>query len=312
LLDRFGEDTSQYHAEPMGRCCLLLPGTEDELRRAVALTDRAVAAKESTPRHIYRYFLFAKGLAGYRQGHLASAIALMQGEASTVMGPSPRLILAMCQQAQGQKEQARETLAAAVGSFDWSAAQADQRDFWIFHILRREAEALILPDLPAFLQGKYQPQKNDERLALLGVCLFQGLHSAAAGLYAGAFATDPALAEDLASEYRYRAARCAALAGRGVSTDGARLGETERTRWRKQARDWLQADLAARTKTLAGASDATREQVRKTLTRWQAEPDLAGLREPDVLETWSAEERQECLALWNEVAAVLKRANTTP
>ena len=59
-----------YIAEPVGRACLLLPGTEDELRRAAALIDRAVAAKGSTPDWIYRFFLFAKGLAEYRQGRL--------------------------------------------------------------------------------------------------------------------------------------------------------------------------------------------------------------------------------------------------
>ena len=72
-LDRFGATTSAFTAEPVGRACLLLPGTEDELRKAVALTDRAVAAKESIPAWIYRYFLFAQGLAEYRQGRPASA-----------------------------------------------------------------------------------------------------------------------------------------------------------------------------------------------------------------------------------------------
>ena len=46
------------------------------------------------------------------------------------------------------------------------------QDGWICHVLRREAEAMILPDLPAFLGGNYQPRDNDERLALLGVCQF--------------------------------------------------------------------------------------------------------------------------------------------
>jgi serine/threonine-protein kinase len=145
LLKRFGDDPSPYHAEPLGRCCLLLPASEDELRRAIALTDRAVAAK-TTPPKIYRYFLFAKGLAEYRQGHLASAIAMMKKEASKVMGPSPRLIVAMAQYRQGHKNQARKTLAEAVGAFDWRAPKADRREVWIFHILRREAEALILPE----------------------------------------------------------------------------------------------------------------------------------------------------------------------
>jgi eukaryotic-like serine/threonine-protein kinase len=311
LLDRFDAAVRPSIAEPLGRCCLLLPGTADELRKAVALTDRAVAAKESTPGWIYRYYLFAKGLAEYRQGHLAGAISLMNGEASTVMGPCPRLILAMAQHAQGQAKLARQTLAAAVGAFDWSAPRADRRDLWIFHILRREAEALILPQLPSFLRGSYQPQENDERLALLGVCQFQGLDGAAARLYADAFASDPALAEDRASEHRYRAARYAARAGCGLGKNGTTLGEAERTRWRKQARAWLQADLAARAKTLSGASDEAREQVRQTLTRWQVDPDLAGLREPSALEKWSPDERTECLALWKEVTAVLDRSQET-
>src|SRR5262249_35499929 len=196
------------------RTCLLAPVTGDELRKGSALTGRAVAARKSTPAWIYPYYRFARGLAEYRLGHWASAGAIMQWEASGVMGPAPRLVLAMAQHAQGQKKAARTTLARAVVAFDWSAAHADNRDAWICHILRREAEALILPNLPEFLQGKYQPRDNDERLALLGVCQSRGRNAAAARLYADAFAADRALADSI-PEFRYRAARCAALAGCG-------------------------------------------------------------------------------------------------
>jgi serine/threonine-protein kinase len=333
LLDLFGATTGPYLAEPVGRACLLLPGTKDELRKAAGLTDRAVAAKGSTPAWIYRYFLFAKGLAEYRQGRLASAISLMEGEAARVMGPAPRLILAMAQHGQGQKKQARKTLARAIVAFDWSTAQADNRDVWIAHVLRREAEALILPNLPAFLRGEYQPQDNDERLALVGACQSQGLCHAAARLYADAFAADPHLVEDLTLECcsraarggkqpvgrleelsiqcRYPAARCAALAGCGLGEDGARLSEAERTRWRKQARDWLRADLAVWARTLDSGSRGASVLVRSMLTHWQAGPDLAGLREPSALDKLSTDERKECLALWKEVAGVLHRTRKT-
>src|SRR5260370_40015653 len=99
----------------------------------------------------------------------------------------------MAQHDVGQKQQARKTLATAIVAFDWNAAQADGRGAWIAHILRREAEALILPNLPAFMRGEYQPLDNDERLALVGICQFQGRGHAAARLYADAFAIDPAL-----------------------------------------------------------------------------------------------------------------------
>jgi len=330
LLERFGATTSAFIAEPVGRACLLVPGTEDEVVKGVALIDRALAAKDSTPAWIYRYALFAKGLAEYRQGRLASAISLMEGEASQVMGPAPCLILSMAQHELGQKKQARKTLARAIVAFDWNSAQADWRGAWIAHILRREAEALILPNLPAFLRGEYQPLDNDERLALVGVCQFQGRCHAAARLCADAFATDPALAQDLASacrtratlgdkqpvgrmeelatECRYPAARCAALAGCGLGEDGAKLDEAERTRWRRQARDWLRADLAVWAMTLDSGSPAARALVRKLLTHWQVDPDLAGVRESSAMDKLSTEERKECLALWQAVGNLLRRA----
>src|SRR5262249_9689730 len=155
-----------------GRACLLLPGSEDELRTAFALIECAAAPGPPQNEWAKPYFLFAKGLADYRQGRLDSAISLMEREASVVLGPAPRLGLAMARSRQGKKEDARRTLAAAVLAFDWSAARANGTDAFIFHILRREAESTILPNLPAFLEGKYQPQDNDERLALLGVCQF--------------------------------------------------------------------------------------------------------------------------------------------
>jgi eukaryotic-like serine/threonine-protein kinase len=43
----------------------------------------------------------------------------------------------------GNAKEARAALASAVDSYDWSPAKADNRDVWIAHILRREAEGLI-------------------------------------------------------------------------------------------------------------------------------------------------------------------------
>ena len=48
------------------------------------------------------------------------------------------------------------------------------------------------------------------------------------------------------------------------------------------------------------------------LRGWQTAPDLVGLRDPSALEQLSADERRECLALWSEVAAVLRQADTAP
>jgi serine/threonine-protein kinase len=144
LLDHFGATTDPAVAERVARACLLLPAPEDELRQAAALTERAVAAGRRGREVIYPYFLFTQGLVRYRQGRHDDAIKLMSSEAASVLGPCPRLVLAMAQYQKGQKDEARKTLAAAVISYDWKAEKAGNQDAWVAHILRHEAEALIL------------------------------------------------------------------------------------------------------------------------------------------------------------------------
>ena len=330
LLKRYAQSSSTSIAEPVSRACSLLPGTADERQEAAALADRAIAAKDSTLPWIYRYFLFVKALTEYRQGRLASAISQLEGEASKVMGPAPRLVLAMALYGQGNVKQARKTLAKAVVAFDWNRAHADSQDVWIAHILRREAEALILPNLKEFLRGEYLPVDDDERLALVGICQFERRFDFAAKMFSDGFANQPAAAQDLASEClsrsalgdtqpvgpvedlatecRYPAARCAALAGCGLGEDAVKIDEAERARWRRQARDWLRADLVVWTGALDSGSPAARVVVMKLLARWRSDPDLAGLRNASALEKLSSEEREQCLALWEAVGNLFERA----
>jgi serine/threonine-protein kinase len=84
-----------------------------------------------------------------RQGQYDGAIATMRRETGRVPGPAPGLVLAMTLHQSGQTEEARKTLAATIRSHDWSAGQVRDQDGWIAHVLRREAERLILPALPA-------------------------------------------------------------------------------------------------------------------------------------------------------------------
>src|SRR5262249_42376836 len=235
---------NQYVAERTARTILLLPADDDELQAAAALAERAVAAKATTDQWIYPFFLFAQGLVEYRQGHFSRTISIMKGDAGSVMGPAPRLVAAMALYRKGQQEEARKTLATEISRFDWGLANACSRDHWIWHVLRREAEAMMFPDIGTFLEGKYQPRDNVERLALLGVCRFKSLNHASARLYADALAADPQLADDPYVSHRHNAGRAAALAGCGRGEDAANLSEVERTRWRAQARAWLRDDLA--------------------------------------------------------------------
>ena len=152
LLARFGATTDPQTAERVGRACLLLPASDEELHQAVALAERAVAAGRDGREFAYPYFLFVRGLAEYRQGRFDDAVTTMTGEAAKVMGPCPRLVTAMAQYRQGREAEALMTLAAAFLFYDWNAANARDHNAWIAHILRREAEATIV-HLPASAEG---------------------------------------------------------------------------------------------------------------------------------------------------------------
>jgi hypothetical protein len=59
---------------------------------------------------------------------------------------------------------------------------------------------------------------------------------------------------------------------------------------------------------LDGGLRKTRDQALLSLWSWRRDPALSGLREPNELEKLSADERKDCLALWDEVSVVLARA----
>jgi serine/threonine-protein kinase len=164
--------------------------------------------------------------------------------------------------------------------------------------------------LPAVVQGKDKPVAAD-CLDLAELCFVKTHYATAARLYAEALAAKPQLTEDLRAGHRFNAARAAALAGGGHGDGGAGLGESERAALRKQARHWLRLDLAAWAKKVETGTAADRIQAQKTLAPWRDDPDLAGLRDADTLKRLPPAERQECRALWEEVAALLRRAQTT-
>jgi serine/threonine-protein kinase len=124
-----------------------------------------VAADPAKYKTFYPYFLFAQGLAEYRQGHFDRTIAAMRGGASRVLGPAPRLVLAMALHRSGQVAEAQKTLAAAVSTYDWRTSQARDQDAWICHILRREAESMILANQSAFLDRKYGAEEHRKDFA---------------------------------------------------------------------------------------------------------------------------------------------------
>jgi tetratricopeptide (TPR) repeat protein len=164
--------------------------------------------------------------------------------------------------------------------------------------------------LPALLRGEIQPADAAERVALAQLCLrHKGLYAASARFYGDAFAEPPPLADDLREGHRFNAACAAARAGVGQGHEAGPLDARECARLRRQALDWLWADLAAWARVLDKGPPQDRSEVQRTLRLWQQDPDLAGLRDRDDLAQLSAAERQTCRRLWADVDALLQRAS---
>src|SRR5207244_7349531 len=120
--------------------------------------------------------------------------------------------------------------------------------------------------------------------------------------YKAAFANTPKLADDLHFQHRYNAACAAALAGCGQGKDADQSDARERARLRRQALDWLRADLTAYRRLLDKEPDKARTAVRERMQYWLQDKDFAGVRGSAALAKLPKEECQGWQKLWADVA----------
>jgi tetratricopeptide (TPR) repeat protein len=161
--------------------------------------------------------------------------------------------------------------------------------------------------LATVLKGQ-APKDHAERLALAVRAYEKALHASSARLYAEALSNDPKLADDRQAQHRYNAACAAALAGCGQGKDEPPLDDAAEAKLRRQAREWLQAELAVWTKVLDADPAGMKVNVATTLQHWKTDPDLAGVRDEKELAKLPEEERAEFQQLWNGADRLLTRA----
>ena len=126
-------------------------------------------------------------------------------------------------------------------------------------------------------------------------------------MFALALRRDPKAAADLANGHRYNAACVAVLAGCGKGKDDPAPDDDVRAGLRRQAMEWLRADLDAWGKI--PESDGERGiAMLSTLRHWKEDSDLAGLRDERELVKLAEEERDRCHKLWAEADALVRRA----
>jgi serine/threonine protein kinase/Tfp pilus assembly protein PilF len=201
----------------------------------------------------------------------------------------------------------------ALAALERGHALGSARAGWSYPSARwvKECRRLIELDgrLPAILDGKVACANAAERVEVANLCYYRQRPAAAARFWSEALQANPKLADDITAGNRYAAARTAALAAAGKGIDGAALDGAQRAQWRKQALDWLQADLAAHAEQLQHGEVWEHHSVRQRLRHWQSYPDLAALREPAALEQLPPDEQAAFRQLWLDVTALLARAD---
>jgi serine/threonine-protein kinase len=177
------------------------------------------------------------------------------------------------------------------------------------HLGRLEVLLRDCRRLPGLLDGKIEPEDATEQLMAADLCARHlRRYARAAELYAGAFAAEAKRGENVRPGHRYNAACYAVLAASGQGKDAARLDDKGRARWRKQALDWLRAELDACARL--GENAAARRAARERLTHWLEDADLASVRGEQSLAALPDAEREGWRKLWADVAAL--REKVTP
>ncbi len=267
---------------------------------AIRHYEEALRLKPDYPQAHYN-----RGIALAQQGKLAEAVAAYR----QALRLKPDYATAHCNlghalRRQGEFRKALVELRRGheLGSRDPKWRQLYPSDGWV-----RECERLIELDdkLPGFLDGTTKPAGADEWIEVAQVCALKGLYRDAVRFAEEAFTAKA----KLLATHRYSAACYAVQAGCGLGKDKAPPDTRERARLRRQALDWLRADLGARAARVLKGTPKERAAAAKKLRGWQADTDLAGVRGPDALSKLPEDERAEWQRLWADVQAVLAWAD---
>jgi tetratricopeptide (TPR) repeat protein len=281
-----------------GLGALLCDGKHD-FDGAIACFRKAIAL---APKHFAAHYNLGLALNNGTRDFDGAIVSFRTASALEPANAAAHLMLGIALENTGQLDEALTSLrrAAELGSKEtrpmiaWAERSAAARDKFV-----------------DFQNGRYTPATATEHIELVRWCRIKKLHHAAAGLYAGAFAADPKMAGDVKLDNRYNAACCASLAAAGQGDDASKLDDRERARVRKQALEWLRADLEQWRSQGEAGKPGDHAAMHRALSHWRVDQDLAGVRDAAALEKLPAEERAACEAFWADVAKLLAKAATT-
>jgi hypothetical protein len=184
-----------------------------------------------------------------------------------------------------------------------------------YRILSTGADGMVrawdsAPQPTGILESTTKPAGPNERIGLAVLSSRKRLNRAAARFYEDAFAAKPALAVAPGAFHRYNAACAAALAGCGQGKDADKLDDMERRRLRRQALNWLRADLDGWRRLLDEKPDKNRAAIVELMRHSLEDIDFAGVRGPEALAKLPEAERKPWQKLWDDLANTLVRVQT--
>lgn len=286
-----------------------------QLGRALALQGQTEAAADEwrttvrlDPNHVEAHYNLGRALGILRQWDQAIA------EYEQALRLRPNFAEAHCNLADHYRRQGRYT--ESLASYRRGHELGSKRPDWAYPSAQwvETAERMVAlgPRLPAILAGTEDPADPADATAAAVVAAQSEHYARAAELYRAALTKPATPADDGKSDRRYAAACAAARTGCGQGADTAKLDAAARGVWRRQALEWLRAELTVRKKQLADGTPAKREVALDKVRRWQADSDLAGVRDDAALAKLPNSERVEWAQLWADVRDMLAKPKGQP
>jgi WD40 repeat protein/serine/threonine protein kinase len=182
------------------------------------------------------------------------------------------------------------------------AAACSDGQVWLWDATRgfeRDTTAKSLPFIDR--EAASGTARGEDRLALARNSYVQKKFALATRLWAEALTADPKLFDDRHLAHRYSAARAAALAAAGQGQGEPPLDDAAKAKLRRQALDWLRAELTAWGHLLESGS-AQADRVPRP-GDWKQDGDLAGIRDPAALAQLPTDEQEAFTQFWADVEA---------
>jgi hypothetical protein len=192
------------------------------------------------------------------------------------------------------------------------AAASSDGQIWVWDATRgfeRDTTPRALPYIDRKVASG--TARGEDLLAFAQTAFDQKKFASAIQLWSEAMENDAKRFDGRPRQQRYNAARAAALMAAGQSQDGPPLDDAAKARLRRQALDWLKAELVAWGQLLEPDLRQARPFIVSNLSHWQQDSDLASIRDAAALAKLPAGEQKAFAQLWADVAALLKKASTS-